>query len=145
MADLTKNTDREYKSTGKEYIEHYPVKANIHIFVGMMVALDQSGSLALATLPADTADFLFGGIAVEEANNTGGANGDKTVALKIDALIWIPDGGASVGNIGFPCFASDSDTISVSTPINVSGQGKIINAVANEKHLIDFSKQILSF
>ena len=72
MAPLAKNTPRTRVGEGRRFVN--PVAADTWIFNGSMVALDASGN----ALPAAPTGTVMRGVALDEADNTGGAAGDIT-------------------------------------------------------------------
>ncbi|MBO6789522.1 MAG: hypothetical protein JJ894_03195 [Dinoroseobacter sp.] len=76
MAALSANN----KLTNRDGVQFSdPVKAGVHIYEGAMVGLDASGYLA----PAATAGIsVMRGFAMQEVDNTGGADGDLTCLLR---------------------------------------------------------------
>jgi hypothetical protein len=76
MAALTKDRATPYRD-GIEI--EFPVAANSKIYAGSLVCANTSG---YAVPAADTAGLRFLGVALEQADNTGGANGAKSVRLR---------------------------------------------------------------
>lgn len=142
MADLTKNTEREYIRTGTGFVIHYKVEAAKHIYIGMAVSLD--GGANYGVVPAsDAADQLFLGIAKSEADNSGGAYGDLTVEVELYGRVWISNTNQSQEdeqNKDIHFDDSDGDNLgSGAGALTTRIDGRIIDVVVDEKVLVDLS------
>ncbi len=76
MAALTKDRATPYRD-GIEL--DFPVAANTKIYAGSLVCANTTGYVVPA---ADTAGLKFVGVAIEQMDNTGGANGALTIRLR---------------------------------------------------------------
>lgn len=81
----------------------FPVAANAVIGMGNLVALDANG---YATVLTAAANLPFAGVAVTSADNTGGANGAKTVTVRRVGTVEIDTKGtaftqADVGKVAY--------------------------------------------
>ena len=145
MADLTKNTQIKYISTGKERSREYAVAAGKHIYIGMMVDIDANGYLSPALgagIPA--ADRKFCGIAQAEADNSAGANGDISCLVKVDATAWIPkdpaEGAVLVADLFLAVHPIDSSMVQTGVTADYRDAGVIEDIdTDNDLLLIDFS------
>lgn len=111
MAALTKDRNTPYRE-GQQY--SIGVAANTKIYAGSMVAINSSG---YAVPASDTAGLIVAGRAEEQVDNTGGANGAKSV-LVMEGVFKFVGSGLTVADIGKPCFVSDDQTISVAATTN---------------------------
>lgn len=85
MAALTKNK----APTSRDNTSHSaPVAASTRIFRGALVALDSAGN----AVPATAAGNPAFGVALHEANNTGGAAGDLVVELRKGTFLFANNG-----------------------------------------------------
>lgn len=62
----------------------FPVKTSVHIYRGALVAIDADGDLCLA---ADAADTFPVGVALEQADNSSGADGAISCTVDIGGCI----------------------------------------------------------
>ena len=103
MAALTKNKPpRSREGTGF----NDPVAANTRIFEGALVALDASGNAVNAT--ASTTNIR--GVAMAEADNTGGAAGAVRVETRKGVFLF-GNNGLTRANIGSTVRVTDNDTV----------------------------------
>lgn len=120
MAALTddRNTKRE-----AGILREFPVAASTTIYAGSMVCLNTSG---YAVPGADTASFIYVGVAQEKADNSSGSNGDLNVETRIDDSVHeFAGSGLAVTDVGATAYVSDDQTIATSTTNSIAA-GKII-------------------
>jgi hypothetical protein len=118
--DLDRYVDQELRAL--------PVKTNVHIYKGAFVGL--SGGYAQPLAAGDA----FAGIAYEEADNGGGADGAKSVRVYTCGDFEHALGSASRANNGAVVYASADDTLTltssgnsaVGNQVDVPSSGKII-------------------
>ena len=88
-----------------------PVAANAVIYAGALVVADANGYAA----PGSTATGLtYLGRAEEQVDNTGGANGDKTVEVRRGKAFKFKNDGAdpvTQASLGGVCYIVDDDTV----------------------------------
>lgn len=88
-----------------------PVATNTKIYAGALVALNASG---YATPGAVAATLTYLGRAEEQVDNTGGANGAKTVNVRRKkAFKWKNHGADAIvqADLGKTCFIVDDETV----------------------------------
>lgn len=104
MTALTVNTPRSGKQLGP--VKAYPVLASTRIFQGAVVMITSAG---FATNAAASAGNLGSpGLAVEEANNSAGANG--AIQVKVQAgLYLLPATSIAQANVGASMFSPDNN------------------------------------
>ena len=135
---LTKNYVRDYEyEDNQAYIKEFAVATGIHIYQGAMVSLNASGYL---TTSADTTDFKFVGLAVEEVDNSGGSDGDLTCKVKINTKTWIDHSGAAITDLGADFHASADDTLTDGAGSNTGRKDGRCIGYATDKLLIDFGQ-----
>ena len=105
MAPLAKNTPRTRVGEGRRFVN--PVAADTWIFNGSMVALDASGN----ALPAAPTGTVMRGVALDEADNTGGAAGDITVETDRGPFLVANDGSLDRTDIGADVYVVDDNTV----------------------------------
>jgi len=109
MSALTENYDAQGKAGA---LVSYPVASSTHIYKGALVCVNSSG---YAVPGADTADYIFIGVAYEECNNSTGSDGDRRVrVLKTGSFLYAKDSSAQ-GDVGDIMYISDDQTVASST------------------------------
>ena len=110
--------------TANRDVDHYVdqelrsllVKGAVKIHKGAFVVIEESSGYAkpfVAGSGAGTAN-LFIGIAYEEADNSGGSNGDVSVRVYTQGDFGLPISGGAITDIGKKAYASADDAISLS-------------------------------
>lgn len=107
MTALAKNTPRTQVGYGKRFRD--PVAAATRIFDGSLVALNAAGN-AIRAVPTAT---RVRGVAQEEADNTSGAIGDKTVEIARGPFLFTNDTTNAVTrvHIGANVYVVDDNTV----------------------------------
>jgi len=115
--------DRNVKRKDGKLIS-YPVAANAVIYKGALLMLD-GGYIkpAQGQATGDAANAIFAGYAYEAVDNSGGADGDKTVRVETEGTILV-DGDGVAADVGKEVYVVDDATVSVSA-----------SAVAGEENL----------
>jgi hypothetical protein len=108
---LTEN--REVEHYVDQELRSLPVAADVHIYKGALLGLTSGGYLRPLT-----AGDLFAGLAYEEADNTGGANGDTSVRFYTLGDFSHALSGVAMSNIGDPVYASADDTLTLTSTAN---------------------------
>jgi hypothetical protein len=88
------NIGHKLQFKGRGDILTYLVKAATHIYRGSMVCINTANGYAYPG--ADTANFVFVGFAEEEADNTSGADGAKSVRCRRNGIVRIAKTGGTV-------------------------------------------------
>ena len=107
------NTNREVDHYVDQELRSFPVAADKHVHKGALVGLSSGGYAQPLT-----AGDLFLGIAYEEMDNAGGADGDKTVRVYTLGDFGYPLSGAALTNIGDAVYASADDTLTFTSAGN---------------------------
>lgn len=125
MAPLTAGRNTPELAEGGKVIV-LPVAANAVIFDGSLVALDAEGNAQAA---AQAAGLTAAGRAEEYVDNTGGADGDKTVRVRRGVFVW--DNTATAANkvtaehVLKDCYIEDDCTVTALAD-GSSKAGKVI-------------------
>ncbi len=108
------------------------VAASTKIPAGCIVAINTSG---FAVNGADTASFLFGGVAADTVDNSAGAAGDEKIALYIEGTFEFAfSGTASQADFGKSVYIVDNATVGLAaTTTNDVLVGKICEFVSASK------------
>lgn len=107
MAALTKNAGRTRVGLGQRFRD--PVAAATRIYSGSLVALNAAGN-AIRAVPTAT---RVRGVALEEADNTNGAIGDKQVDIERGPFLFANDTTNPVTrvHIGANVYVVDDNTV----------------------------------
>lgn len=104
-----------------------PVAADTKINEGAYVAFDSTDGVALPL--AFQADRLFAGVAVREADNTGGAAGDVRVIVRSQFVEELPlPGGFTEGDFGAAVYLTDDDDAVTKSNTSSVEAGKVLAA-----------------
>ena len=134
MAALTKDRATPYRD-GVEI--EFPVAANIKIYAGSLVCANING---YAVPAADTIGLRFLGVALEQADNTGGANGAKTVRLRRSGAFEFDAASITQAMVGTAMYIVDDHTIDdASGPVNDIRVGVLVKYVADTKGWVDIT------
>ena len=134
MAGLTKDRATPYRD-GIEI--DFPVAANSKIYAGSLVCANTSG---YAVPAADTAGLKFLGVALEQEDNTAGANGAKTVRLRRTGNFLFDAASISQSMVGSPMYVMDDHTIDdAAGPTNDIRVGVLVKYVSDTKGWIDIT------
>jgi len=134
MTALTADRQTPYRE-GVEL--EYKVAASAKIFAGSLVCVNASG---YAVPGADAANFKFVGVASEYVDNTGGANGDKTVRVRRKGVYRLGASGLAVTDIGAAVNVADDQTVAKTTTNNVAC-GKIAEFVSATEAGVDIDQR----
>ncbi len=118
--DVDHYVDQELRS--------YPVKADAVIYKGAFVVIEESTGYAkpfVAGASAGTTNF-FVGIAYEEADNTGGSNGDISVRVFTKGDFEHPVASATITRVGDKVYAVADDTLLLT---DSSGQNVFVGRI----------------
>ena len=107
MTALAKNTPRTRVGLGLRFRD--PVAAATRILAGSMVALNAAGN-AISAVPTAT---RVRGVALDEADNTSGAIGDKSVDIERGPFLFANDTTDAVtrAHIGASVYVVDDNTV----------------------------------
>jgi len=134
MAGLTKDRATPYRD-GIEI--DFPVAANTKIFAGSLVCSNTSG---YAVPAADAAGLKFLGVALEQMDNTAGANGAKTVRLRRTGNFLFDAASISQSMVGSSMYVMDDHTIDdAAGPTNDIRLGILVKYVSDTKGWIDIT------
>lgn len=105
MTALSKNTPRTRVGEGRRFRD--PVAAAAVIYAGALVALNAAGN----AIPATPTATRMRGVALAEADNTGGAINDAQVDIERGAFLIANDGSIDRTDIGGNVFVVDDNTV----------------------------------
>lgn len=106
---MTVLTANRYTKHRDGIITAHPVKAATKIYKGSLVAADATG---YAVPGADTSGFSFLGVAIEEADNSGGAAGALSVRVQTSGIFsFAKSGTITQASIGAALYIVDDQTV----------------------------------
>jgi predicted RecA/RadA family phage recombinase len=135
MAALTKDRATPYR----EGIEiEFPVAANSKIYSGSLVCANTSGY----AVPADdTAGLKFLGVALEQVDNTGGANGAILLRLRRTGVFEFDAASITQTMVGSAMYAMDDHTVDdAAGATNDIKVGVLVKYVSDTKGWIDITR-----
>jgi predicted RecA/RadA family phage recombinase len=135
MAALTQDRATPYR----EGIEiEFPVAAATKIYAGSLVCANAEG---FAVPAADTAGLKFLGVALEQVDNTGGANGAKVVRLRRTGVFEFNAASITEAMVGDPMYLKDDNTFDdAAGTTNDVKAGVLVKYVTDTKGWIDISR-----
>jgi|UniRef100_A0A7C5AKY8 hypothetical protein len=134
MPALTKDRATPYRD-GIEL--DFPVAANAKIYAGSMVCANSGG---YAVPAADTAGYRFLGVALEQVDNTNGANGAKKVRLRRTGVFEFDALSITQAMVGTSMYVVDDHTIDdASGPVNDIRVGLLVKYVSDTKGWVDIN------
>jgi len=120
MAGLTED---RYTKHRDGLVTAHPVKAATQIFKGGLVCVDATG---YAVPGADEAGQKFVGVAIEGADNSGGADGALSIRVQtMGVFSFLKAAAESQADAGSPLYIADSQTVSVAPTVNSIACGKL--------------------
>jgi len=105
-----------YERAGGGRYSHFEMAAGAKIYAGTQVCLDASG---YAVSAADTASYVFVGVAAEQVDNTDGNNGDLRIKVwrkGVFKFAYNP-GDAARTNVGDIVYIKDNQTVTIAASV----------------------------
>jgi hypothetical protein len=135
MSALTRDRATPYR----EGIElEYPVAANLKIYAGSLVCVSADG---YAVPAADTSGYRFAGVAMEQADNSDGSAGGKTVRVRRAGAFEFDAVSISQEMVGSAMYATDDHTFDdAAGPTNDVKVGNLVKYVSATKGWIDIAR-----
>lgn len=135
MAALSKDRATSYR----EGIElEFPVAASTKIYAGSLVCVNTDG---YAVPAADTSGYLFMGVALEQVDNSTGANGAKNVRLRRTGVFQFDATSITQDMVGQPMYAMDDHTFDdAAGPTNDVKVGILVKYESATKGWIDIAR-----
>jgi hypothetical protein len=109
---LSKNTNRPEKIDEKLSLQ--PVDAAVHVYQGSLLSFNAANGCVRPLIKPE----IFGGVAYEEKDNTGGAAAAVKVRTIVRAVLDMPLSGATQSACGEPVYATADDAISLTSSGN---------------------------
>ncbi|MGQ9919846.1 MAG: hypothetical protein ACUVRZ_00795 [Desulfobacca sp.] len=127
MPACTKDRNTPYRE-GVEL--DFPVKGSTKIFAGAMVAVDSTG---YAVPAGNTTGHRFVGVAMEQVDNTTGANGAATVRVRTAGVFEFDATSISQANVGAEMYVVDDQTFDDANPGQGIKCGRLVKYVSATK------------
>jgi hypothetical protein len=116
----------------------YPVAGNTKIYAGSLVCLNGSGYAAPA---ADTAGLKFAGVALDQADNTGGADGARKVRLRRTGVFQFEASSITQAMVGDAMYVVDDHTFDdAAGPTNDVRAGVLVKYESATRGWIDIGR-----
>lgn len=105
-----------------------PVAGSTVIYAGSIVAVNSSG---YAVPASDTAGLKVLGMAIEQVDNSDGADGAKQVVIRRCRAFLLKGSSLSQANVGGTVYAVDDETVAASGTTNSIAVGKLLEIVSS--------------
>ena len=102
----------------------YPLGAGVHIRKGGLLAV--AAATGLVQPASDSAGLVFVGVAYEEADNTLGAAGAKSVRVLKTGVFTYAKAGAAQSDVGKTAFVVDDATVSTAATTDSLACGVVV-------------------
>jgi hypothetical protein len=135
MSGLTRDRATSYR----EGIEvEYPVAASTRIYAGSLVCVNAAG---YAVPAADTSGYRFAGVAMEQVDNSAGADGATQVRVRRAGVFEFDAASITQAMVGEAMYAVDDHTFDdAAGPDNDVRVGTLVKYVAATQGWIDIAR-----
>ncbi len=135
MAGLTRDRATSYRE-GVEV--DYPVAAGAKIYAGSLVCVNADG---FAVPAADTSGYVFVGVALEQMDNSAGANGAKSLRVRREGVFEFDAASITQAMVGDPMYVVDDHTFDdAAGPTNDIKVGLLVKFASATKGWIDIAR-----
>ncbi len=135
MAELTRDRATSYRE-GVEV--DYPVAAGAKIYAGSLVCVNADG---FAVPAADTSGYVFVGVALEQMDNSAGANGAKSLRVRREGVFEFDAASITQAMVGDPMYVVDDHTFDdAAGPTNDIKVGLLVKFASATKGWIDIAR-----
>jgi hypothetical protein len=116
----------------------YPVAASTKIYAGSLVCVNADG---FAVPAADTSGYVFVGVALEQVDNSAGANGAKNLRVRRQGVFEFDAASITQAMVGDPMYAVDDHTFDdAAGPTNDIKVGLLVKYASATKGWIDIAR-----
>ncbi len=135
MTGLTRDRATSYRE-GVEV--DYPVAAGAKIYAGSLVCVNADG---FAVPAADTSGYVFVGVALEQMDNSAGANGAKSIRVRREGVFEFDAASITQAMVGDPMYVVDDHTFDdAAGPTNDIKVGLLVKFASATKGWIDIAR-----
>ncbi len=135
MTGLTRDRATSYRE-GVEV--DYPVAAGAKIYAGSLVCVNADG---FAVPAADTSGYVFVGVALEQVDNSAGANGAKSLRVRREGVFEFDAASIIQAMVGDPMYVVDDHTFDdAAGPTNDIKVGLLVKFASATKGWIDIAR-----
>ncbi len=135
MTGLTRDRATSYRE-GVEV--DYPVAAGVKIYAGSLVCVNADG---FAVPAADTSGYVFVGVALEQMDNSAGANGAKSIRVRREGVFEFDAASITQAMVGDPMYVVDDHTFDdAAGPTNDIKVGLLVKFASATKGWIDIAR-----
>ena len=135
MTGLTRDRATSYRE-GVEV--DYPVAAGAKIYAGSLVCVNADG---FAVPAADNSDYVFVGVALEQMDNSAGANGAKSLRVRREGVFEFDAASITQAMVGDPMYVVDDHTFDdAAGPTNDIKVGLLVKFASATKGWIDIAR-----
>jgi len=117
----------------------YPVATGVKIYAGTLVCLNAAG---FAAPGADTVNFKFAGVSLQQVDNLLGGNGDKTVRVRRSGAFEFLATSISQADVGKMMYMVDDQTFDESNPGQGILCGVLVKYISATKGWLDIASGI---
>ncbi len=135
MTGLTRDRATSYRE-GVEV--DYPVAAGAKIYAGSLVCVNADG---FAVPAADTSGYVFVRVALEQVDNSAGANGAKSIRVRREGVFEFDAASITQAMVGDPMYVVDDHTFDdAAGPTNDIKVGLLVKFASATKGWIDIAR-----
>jgi hypothetical protein len=134
MTALTRDRATSYRE-GVEV--EFPVAAGVKIYAGSLVCVNASGYAAPA---ANAAGYHFVGVAQEQMDNGGGADGAQTVRLRRVGVFEFDADSVTQAMLGTAMYVVDDHTMDDAPGANSVKVGELVKYISTTRGWIDIAR-----
>lgn len=126
------------KTQYREGVElEFPVKASTKIYAGSMVCIEGSSGYAIPA--ADASGNQFIGVAMAQADNSSGSNGDINVVVRRTGTFLFAASSVGQAQVGDVVYVVDDQTVDETNPGNSVVAGRLVKYVSATACWVDIT------
>ncbi len=127
------------KTDYQEGVEVAIPMAAVKIYAGGMVCFNAAGFAAPA---ADTVNFKFAGIALEQVDNSAGQAGDKLIRVRRSGVFEFKASNIAQGDVGKQMYVVDDETFDETNPGQGILCGVLVKYISANRGLLDIASGV---
>lgn len=115
-----------------------PVDGGSTIYAGSLVAINAAGFAIPAT---DTAGLKFAGVALMQADNANGSDGDLSIRVRTEGMFELVGSGLAQSQVGDPVYVVDDETVGPFAEVsNYVPAGRLIKYISATRGIVKISR-----